>query len=231
MNHKYIEEKILEVYQRCNIKSFPLDFELIFQFYNISCFPYTYKDDNFREFCLKMSEDAFCWKGLVLYNERVIPGRLNFSLAHELGHIILQHAKSHCDSIEQEANYFASRLLAPRIAIYYAKCKNLNDVSKIFGITNEAADYAFQDYRRWHRRITYYKMNEIDKAMYSHFYDVTLKKFVFSRKECGICGRQLINFSENSCLAHHIDSSIYEQSDPLEHSMLIAENNWLYGEL
>lgn len=231
MNHKYIEEKILEVYQRCNIKSFPLDFELIFQFYNISCFPYTYKDDNFREFCLKMSEDAFCWKGLVLYNERVIPGRLNFSLAHELGHIILQHAKSHCDSIEQEANYFASRLLAPRIAIYYAKCKNLNDVSKIFGITNEAADYAFQDYRRWHRRITYYKMNEIDKAMYSHFYDVTLKKFVFSRKECGICGRQLINFSENSCLAHHIDSSIYEQSDPLEQSMLIAENNWLYGEL
>lgn len=231
MYRKYIDEKILEVFQTCNIKSFPLNFDVIFNYYNITCFPYTYKDENFREFCLKMSDDAFCWKGLILYNEKVIPGRLNFSFAHELGHIVLQHSQNRSKNIEQEANYFASRLLAPRIAIYYAKCKNLNDVSNLFGLTNEAADYAFQDFRRWHRHITYHKMNEIDKAMYLHFYDEKHKKFVYSIKECGICGRQLINFSESSCLSHHIDRTLYEQPDPLEQSLLIAENKWLYGDL
>lgn len=51
---------------------------------------------------------------IVLYNDRqesTCPQRLRFSLAHELGHIFLQH-KDDGFSSEAEANYFASEVVA-----------------------------------------------------------------------------------------------------------------------
>jgi hypothetical protein len=57
------------------------------------------------------------------------------------------------------------------MAIHYAKCKNVIDVAKLFGLTNEAAQYAFDDYRRWHRWTVHHKMDNFDKSMYVHFYN------------------------------------------------------------
>lgn len=47
---------------------------------------------------------------------------------------------------EAEANFFASNILAPRMAIHYARCKNEADVARIFEVSCEAAQYAFDDY-------------------------------------------------------------------------------------
>lgn len=232
MNYRLIDIKILEVFQQCNIKSFPIDIDCIYEFYNLVRYPYTCRDEMFSDFCLKMSDDAFYWEGLILFNDEINPKRQLFSFSHELGHHILEHSLNRTDSEESEANYFASHILAPRMAIHYAKCKNLNDVSKIFGMTHEAADYAFQDYRRWHRYVTYHKMSEFDKEMYQHFYDERYKGFVYNTKECTLCGRKLINFNEESCFSH---TNIYKfqhyEIDPLEKSLIRAEKDWLYGGL
>ena len=58
---------------------------------------------------------------------------------------------------ETDANYFASNILAPRIAIHYSECKNANDVSHIFSMSYSAAEIAFDDYRRWRRYVAYHK--------------------------------------------------------------------------
>lgn len=52
---------------------------------------------------------------LILYDaayETACPQRLRFSLAHEIGHILLGHIKDD-DTCEQEANYFSSQIVAP----------------------------------------------------------------------------------------------------------------------
>ncbi|MBE5804920.1 MAG: ImmA/IrrE family metallo-endopeptidase [Clostridiales bacterium] len=64
--------------------------------------------------------DAFTIRGgeqyVVCYREGGNPARLNFTLAHELGHILLQHQE---DAVadEAEANCFAGHLLCPEPAV------------------------------------------------------------------------------------------------------------------
>ena len=64
--------------------------------------------------------DAFTVRGgeryVVCYREGGNPARLNFTLAHELGHILLHHIE---DTVadEAEANCFAGHLLCPQAVI------------------------------------------------------------------------------------------------------------------
>ncbi len=64
--------------------------------------------------------DAFTIRGgeqyVVCYREGGNPARLNFTLAHELGHILLHHSDD-MTADEAEANCFAGHLLCPVPAI------------------------------------------------------------------------------------------------------------------
>lgn len=55
-------------------------------------------------------------KPLILYASSLSPARRNFTLAHEMGHILLSH-HAPSPSAEREANAFASALLMPPIVI------------------------------------------------------------------------------------------------------------------
>jgi hypothetical protein len=124
----------LDVFKKCNIKSFPINCYDILKQYDIEVYPYSSLSDNLREYCIKFSNDALKYRDKVCYNDDLPPGRIRFSLMHELGHIVLNHSNNHTPQMEQEANCFASNILAPRMTIHYAKCKNETDVSKLFGI-------------------------------------------------------------------------------------------------
>ena len=57
---------------------------------------------------------------IVLYNESTFnPGRRSFTLAHEVGHIYLEH-QNDTHNNEAEANCFASTLLMPPVITYDA---------------------------------------------------------------------------------------------------------------
>lgn len=202
MNYAAISQKAAEVLIQCQVTSFPVDCFALLENYGYRVFTYQELEDKSHEIyemCISYSEDAFQHGSgkIIAYNEQMPPGRIRFSLMHELGHILLEHRCSQ-PWAEREANCFASRLLAPRIAIHYACCKNLRDVAHRFDMTLEAADYAFQDYRRWHR-MAVYKMNSTDKNLYRHFYDRETGCFVYSRTRCAYCGRELINSRETIC--------------------------------
>ncbi len=151
--------------------------------------------------------------------------RIRFSLMHELGHILLDSEE------ESAANIFASNILAPRIAIQYS-CKNYKDVMNLFGLSEEAADIAFNDYKRWRRFIVTHnnKMNETDEVLYNHFYNKRIKKFVYQTSECVICGRKMYNTFDPDCGVCTLPRYSYSAFNELDQQLQVAENSWLYGE-
>ena len=203
MDYNKIVTATIEVFRKCDVHSFPIDCEDLLKYYGYRLFSYKELRDRSPELyslSLGYSEDAFRAGAskIVAYNPDRPHGRIRFSLMHELGHHVLGHNGA-SDLNEKEANAFASHILAPRMAIHYSKCKNANDVARLFDMSFEAADNAFIDYRRWHRNVVMYKMSATDKAMYAHFYNKDQKCFVWSKQNCCFCGTVLYNSVESHC--------------------------------
>lgn len=228
MNYKKINFSILSVYQKFEIKTFPINCMDILHAYGMKIETYSEQKPAKYRHCLTYTGDAFSLKKKVYYNDTKPIGRIRFSLAHEIGHIALQHGTPRIEEHEDEADCFASYFLAPRMAIHYSGCKNQNDVAKRFHLSQEAALYAFNDYRRWYRRTIYHKMTLFDKAMYAHFYNEDAKCFVYKIKRCSYCNTLIYNSNSYICRKCKPVNLLYMQYQRQDEELLIAENQWLY---
>lgn len=203
MDYNKIVTATINVFRKCNVYSFPINCNDLLKHYGYRLFSYKELRDlnpELYNLSLEYSDDAFQAgvSKIIAYNPDRPHGRIRFSLMHELGHHVLEHTGA-SDQNEKEANAFASHVLAPRMAIHYSRCKDFNDVAKLFNMSFEAADNAFMDYRRWRRNVAMYKMSATDKEMYAHFYDESQKCFVWSKQKCCFCGRVLYNSMESHC--------------------------------
>jgi Zn-dependent peptidase ImmA (M78 family) len=102
----------------------------------------------------KMSDGYTIKQGntsIVLYNDSIRSERLNWTLAHEIGHILLNHSAD--DTISEiEANWFAAELLIPQCVLReisedYRNCEKTitaGNVQRLFGVSNQAAKYALR---------------------------------------------------------------------------------------
>jgi Zn-dependent peptidase ImmA (M78 family) len=79
---------------------------------------------------------------LVLYNEKSPMRRRVFTLAHEVGHICLDHRDDNPQN-EAAANLFAANLLAPRILLWEIKrvCGGISEehVCRVFLVSRHVA--------------------------------------------------------------------------------------------
>lgn len=235
MNYEDIKEKTLFVYEECNIREFPIHCINILLHYGFKIFTYKQlkmKNKELYEMCVSFSGDAFCYKRIIAYDENKPYQRVRFSLMHELGHYILGH-KGNSKKNEAEANFFASHILAPRIAIHYSNCKHQSDVSGLFGLSSLASQIAFDDYRRWHRG-SIHGLSQLDEKMYYHFFQEHASTFVYQTNQCSRCGEEIINLSSKTCskcLAKEIIQKNKFQYEPINDTAFHkAENHWLYGE-
>lgn len=150
---EYIKQKILSVYKECGICSFPIDCFGILKHYGFVIRTYEeakLKDPQLYEALRSYSDDAMKYHNYVYYNHHGNIGHIRFSLMHELGHHILGHI-GESKRNEDEADYFASNILAPRSLIYTLNCKNAEDVHATFEISYAAANRAWYDYRHRYR--------------------------------------------------------------------------------
>ena len=90
---------------------------------------------------------------LILYNENSPRERLNFTLAHEVGHILLGHIGEEGAHLEREADAFAAALLCPTVAVRYLEHQNGHVLSEkelcaVFPISREAARRRAEELRR-----------------------------------------------------------------------------------
>lgn len=244
MNYDLIKQKVLDVYRKCNIKSFPLDCLEIYNHYDLKAHPYSTLEEPLKSYCHIMSEDSFIYEHIVCYNDddSYPVGRIRFSLMHELGHHVLHHSENRTSLEEIEANTFASYLLAPRIAIHYSNCKNCNDVVTIFDISIEAATIAFDDYRKWRRKYTTHKIPTIDKLTYYHFYDKSQDLFIWNQCTCKACNETAYNTHGHICdKCNHMTKQIKmierlsyirasRKPSMTDQDFKKAEHNWLYGD-
>ena len=92
---------------------------------------------------------------LILYDGTVkyLP-RLNFTIAHELGHIVLGH-KNDGRSEQFEANKFAAELLMPSSLLYFLKCRLGNELTP-----NEMTKYFPASLPACRKRLLSFKFDE-----------------------------------------------------------------------
>lgn len=144
------------------------------------------------------TSDRYC----IYYNDIdyniVSSNRVRWNLAHELGHIVLEHHKS-CkhhklfrdglassiyDYLEEEANYFAQLILVPHVVLYSFKIKNANQLKTLCKISGPAANRRFYAYQMWINHM--HENIEYDKPLFYYYHD-----FIF-KKHCATCGAQFI---------------------------------------
>ena len=86
----------------------------------------------------------------IVIREGMNPGRTRFTVAHELGHILLGHVGKHSlvnrepsasdNPMEREANVFASRLLAPACVLWGCGAKTPDEIAELCNISRRAAE-------------------------------------------------------------------------------------------
>lgn len=163
--------KSQKLFNYLKLDSFPVDMFEIFQ--KAKRFPIlvvSLKEYNRDHIPLKI-KDAKCFyypekAYLIVYNEQKPDVRIRFSLAHELGHIILGHLNDKRTEIERgglddvtyyilegAANTFAGNFLAPPILIHKKLSGNsfyAEEIASLFGLSSEAVqDYRYPDYIEW----------------------------------------------------------------------------------
>lgn len=168
MDYKLIADKTFEVFRECGIAKFPIDCFDILHHYGFKIYSYgELRSINQRlyEICRKYSNDAFSFQNMICYNECMIENRIRFSLMHELGHFVLGHKETSVEN-EDEADYFASCMLAPRIAVHRIRYKTADAIHDTFRISYAASNRVLSDYRKWRARKKY----DSERQLFDYLY-------------------------------------------------------------
>lgn len=150
---------------------------------------------------------------IVLYNETIqVSGRIRWTLAHELGHIVLKHftdfdatqltrgglTDSEYKVLDREANTFASEFLCSPALVNVLPISNTNAISTILGISYEAAAYAkkkLQDYPLLHtRHSSFFRKQFYDFLNVKYCMNCQCRFVSKNAKFCPICGSENIQW-------------------------------------
>lgn len=152
-----IKQIVVDTFVQLNIRCIPVSgFEMAKKI-GAKITPYSSKPADTRAFMMGRSEDGFSAKyeheWYVFYNDEQNYGRVNHTLLHECGHIVLNHSEE-SELAEAEANFFAKYAIAPPALIHELKLKSAFEIFDRFDISCEASEYAFNYYCKWlmHRK-------------------------------------------------------------------------------
>ena len=128
-----------------NIKSLPVSVGKLCRNMGIPMYLYESTDGNSRK---SLNVNG---KPMIFVNKTDSPERQRFTAAHELGHILLGHVgkydlvnrepSANDNPIEQAANVFASRLLAPACVLWGCNIRTAAEIAVKCKISMKAAEY------------------------------------------------------------------------------------------
>lgn len=118
---------------------------------------------------------------VVLYDERKSPQRAKFTVAHELGHIIMDHVKPGYFTTmnrepqpgdapeERAANQFAARLLAPACVLWGMGVQSTEEIMELCRISRPAAEFRAQRMAELCRRDRFLA-SPLERKVYKQFW-------------------------------------------------------------
>lgn len=153
--YEEIKNAVVDTFVKYNLICVPVNaFELATKM-GIKIIPYSAIKPQKRWLLLKKSQDGFSveksvGEWYIYYNDEMSYGRINNTIMHEIGHIVLDHTED-SELAEKEVKFFAKYALAPPVLIHKLKLENPMNIADTFDITFEAACYAYSYYQKWLR--------------------------------------------------------------------------------
>ena len=151
--YEEIKEIIVDMFEEYHVSCVPISgFEIATRM-GVRVVPYSaYSGETLKKMLME-SEDGFTGinygQYVIFYNDnRATYGRINNTIMHEIGHIVLGHLEE-SELAEAEAKFFAKYALAPPLLIHKLKLTSPDEIEEIFEISYEAAYYAYDYYQKW----------------------------------------------------------------------------------
>ncbi|MBR3628758.1 MAG: ImmA/IrrE family metallo-endopeptidase [Elusimicrobia bacterium] len=148
-----IKRIVVDMFVKYNVNCIPVNgFEIATKM-GIKVLPYSSIKKSKRFLLYKPSKDGFFIekekdKFYIFYNDEKGYGRINYTILHEIGHIVLGHLQD-SELAEKEVNFFAKYALVPPVLVHKLKLDNPTDISRIFDVSYEEAKYAYSYYQKW----------------------------------------------------------------------------------
>lgn len=135
-------------------ETFPVKIKKILRDQGISLMDYSQLGKDFNVTISETSRDGgVLWKKdtneyVIIFNRENHKPRMIWTIAHELGHILLKHHENinniTYDNMEIEANHFAAELLAPssiiKVLANYGNTIDVDYLQSTFGLSKQAAE-------------------------------------------------------------------------------------------
>ncbi len=175
IRYKFINTIVNDIYIRQNICSFPINLidvinslDIKIKVLSYSQFMYFYNIPREVVFDILTSDDGCCdylsGKYVIYYNDlnNLPKERINWTIAHELGHILCNHYKYsgtklfnsnlseiEYEFLEKEANYFASMLLSHSSVLLQLDIHNPYEIEIFCNLSKQASKFRYENYLRW----------------------------------------------------------------------------------
>lgn len=117
---------------------------------------------------------------VILYDSCNVPGRIRFTIAHELGHLALGHLlpgeytvqnrepSSADNPLEEAANRFAVDLLAPACVLWGMDLHTAEEIEAVCGISSIAAQYRAKRMELLYQRNKFLS-SRLEREVYQQF--------------------------------------------------------------
>ena len=151
--YEEIKKIVVDLFVRYDVSCVPANgFELATKM-GIKVIPYSAIQLSKRHLLFMKSEDGFCVeKGVgewyIFYNNEQNYGRINNTIMHEIGHIVLDHSED-SELAEKEVKFFAKYALVPPVLVHKFKLDDPYKIASVFEVSFEAACYALSYYKKW----------------------------------------------------------------------------------
>lgn len=164
-----------------NVKEYPLDLISIIEKNNWALLSYqefsSLKNISIEELKRKYSPSGFSFNHIIVINEELSDQVKRFTIAHEIGHILLHKLIPDKIRREKEANMFAARILMPMFLIRELNIEDKVELAKLCNVSVESAGYRLERYQKIKDREKFYS-NPLERQVYEN-----LKPFIYKVKK------------------------------------------------